>query len=335
MDELLFENAQKTFLSHFSPETSFERAIFFSWGCSIGDCGFCYMSTQPLNKRVQETRRSFASIIAECIIARELGWDIGFVTGGIGVLKPEELETLLRYITEVIGEKVWLSIGPVRKNILQRCAPYIKGIVGSTETINKTLHKKVCPSKPLEPYEQMFLDSEELGLKKAMTFIVGLGETHDDLTELIEFISKYKIDKIHIYSLIPQEGTMYEHIAIPSKEEHAWWIAQVRCAFPSINIQCGIWDDRVDRVSFLLNAGANSISKFQAIKFFGKPEAYSIERETEKAGRQFRGTLTVFPKKEFDTIVNAFSFSEDMKKQVLEKLEQYLHSMRKTMVVKN
>ncbi len=46
----LVEKADKIFKENFSPETCFERGIFFSWGCAIGDCAFCYMSTQPKDK---------------------------------------------------------------------------------------------------------------------------------------------------------------------------------------------------------------------------------------------------------------------------------------------
>ena len=153
----LIDKASITYKEHFSPTVCFERAIFFSWGCTIGDCTFCYMSTQPADKPPRETRRSVESILAEFLLAKHLGWDIGFFTGGIGVLKPDELELLLKSAVEITGQKIWLSVGPVPRILLQKYLPYIKGVVGSTETINPLLHKKVCPSKPLAPYEKMFI----------------------------------------------------------------------------------------------------------------------------------------------------------------------------------
>ena len=106
----LIELAQVEYKKQFSSTVSFERAVFFSWGCTIGDCAFCYMSTQPPDKPLRETKRSHASILAEFLLAKHLGWDIGFFTGGIGVLKPEELEFLLKAIIEIINIPIIMKI---------------------------------------------------------------------------------------------------------------------------------------------------------------------------------------------------------------------------------
>ena len=325
----LIQKASKVYSENFPNTTCFERAVFFSWGCTIGDCTFCYMSTQPKDKPPKETKRSTESILAEFILAKNFGWDIGFFTGGIGVFTPDEIEKLLKYAHEITGEKIWLSVGPLAKPILQKYLPYIKGVVGSTETINPILHKKVCPSKPLVPYEKMFESAKELGLKKAMTFIVGMGEAESDFDLLKDFIIKYEIDKIHVYGLIPQENTMFENCSIPSKEEQAWWIAKLRIEFPKLDIQCGIWEDRVDRVSYLLKAGANSVSKLKATKLFGTKIAQEIEEQARLAGREFMGTLTRLPDIDWNMEVDKLSFDDVLKEKIKEKLNEYLKSMKK------
>ena len=331
MDPQLIEKAEKVYLGNFDSTVLFERAIFFSWGCSIGDCTFCYMSTQPKEKILKETKRSDASLLAEFILAKQLGWDIGFFTGGIGIFTPVELEELLKKIIVVTEEKIWLSIGPITKPLLIRYSPYIRGIVGSTETINPKLHKNICPSKPLAPYERMFESADELGLEKAMTFIAGMGETKDDFLLLKAFIEKYNINKIHVYGLIPQKGTPFENASRPTKEEQAWWIAQLRIAFPRLDIQCGIWEDRTEYLSLLLKAGANSISKFKATKLFGTDIARQIEEESIKAGRKFIGTLTKVPAVNWKEIVYDLPFEEKLKNEILVKLEQYLKTMDKNL----
>ena len=325
----LLERAQAVYRQHFPMECCFERAVFFSWGCTIGDCQFCYMSNQPADKKPLETKRSRASIFAEFLLAKKCGWDIGFFTGGIGVFTPDEIEFMLRVAHEITCERIWLSIGPVPKSLLVRYQPYIRGIVGSTETVNPKLHAKVCPSKPLAPYERMFVDAACLGLQKAMTFIVGLGETRDDVQILIDFIRKYRIDKIHVYGLIPVAGTLYEGACIPTAEEQAWWIAQLRVAFPSLDIQCGIWSNRADRIPLLLKAGANSISKLQAVKLFGTETAKEMVGRCEEAGRRFRGTLTALPEADWDAEVARLSIDDSLKVEVKRKLWVYLKGMRK------
>jgi isopentenyl diphosphate isomerase/L-lactate dehydrogenase-like FMN-dependent dehydrogenase len=53
--------------------------------------------------------------------------------------------------------------------------------------------------------------------------------------------TEHEISKIHLFSLTPHPGTMLSDMPIPSKEYHAWWISQLRIAFPKLDIQCGIW----------------------------------------------------------------------------------------------
>ncbi|MFA6888923.1 MAG: radical SAM protein, partial [Candidatus Woesearchaeota archaeon] len=291
--EALIKQADIVFKQYFPATTWFERAIFFSWWCGIRDCQFCYMSSQK-NSNKEYSIRHEASILAEVWLCKKLGWEIGFFTGGINAFSTDKVLDMLQKINVIYG-KVWLSVGPLSKPLLEKYKPYIKGIVGSTETINPILHKKVCPSKPLEPYYKMFETAHELGLETAMTFIVGLGETKEDFPLLADVIKKYYISKIHVYGLIPHEGTVFAHAQAPTAEEQVWWIAQIRIAFPTIDIQCGIWSDRIERTHILLKAGANSISKYQAIKLFAKQPSVNIETEAEKAGRIFTGTLTKLP----------------------------------------
>ena len=129
----------------------------------------------------------------------------------------------MKLIKKTINEKIWINIGPIKKRDLIKFRPYIKGVVASIETINPKVHDLVCPSKPLAPYERMFVAAKELGLARAMTFIVGMGETREDFQLLKTFIEKYDIDKIHVYGLIPQEGTMFAASLPPTEEEQAWY----------------------------------------------------------------------------------------------------------------
>ena len=147
-----------------------------------------------------------------------------------------------------------------------------------------------------------------------------------------EFIEKYGITKIHVYGLIPQKGTMFEEASRPTKEEQAWWIAQLRITFPKLDIQCGIWDDRIDYIPILLRAGSNSISKFKATKLFGTQIARDVEGACREAGREFVGTLTEVPNVDWDAEVNRLNIDDSMKKDIREKLELYLVKMRKNVL---
>ncbi len=304
--------------------THFERAIFFSWYCGIRDCAYCYMSTQPENKKAV---RSKESLLAELILCKKLGWGVGFISGGVGAFSKTKFKDLLKDMYKISGEKFWLNIGALNKEDLEEYLPYAKGVVGSIETVNKKVHDKVCPSKPMEPYFEMFSNALGFGLKTGITIILGLGESIDDFSEFKKIVEKYKISKVHFYGLNPQKGTIYENADPPTTEYQAEWIKKTREEFPLMDIQCGIWVDRVNRVAELLKAGANSVSKFPILKKFGSKEALEIEKQASKAGRKFIGTLTKLPKINVEREVDKLDLDEKLKEGIKVKLKSYLKRM--------
>ena len=307
-------------------KTWFERAIFFSWYCSIRDCAYCYMSTQPEKK---DAVRSKESLLAELIICKKLGWEIGFVSGGIGAFSRAKFKDLLESMHKAAKEKFWINVGALKKEDLIDFQPYTKGVVGSIECVNKEIHDKVCPSKPMEPYFEMFEEAKKLNLKNAITIIVGLGETIEDFEKLKEIIIKYSITKIHFYGLNPQKGTAFENTLPPTVEYQAEWIRKTREVFPEMDIQCGIWEDRVNYIKTLLEAGATSISKYPALKRFGSKSAFEIENQAKLAGRTFEGTLTKLPEIDWDNEVDILDLNQELKNKIKIKLRQYIKQMSK------
>lgn len=329
--ESLMKQANKIYLANFSAETNFERALFFSWYCSIRDCKFCYMSTQPNDNKYQKIgRRTTQSLLAEALLIKHLGWEVGFLSGGKDAYTTEGFLDLVKKLNVVIEEKIWINIGAIKNDELEKLQPYVKGVVGSIETVNKKVHDFVCPSKPIGPYLDMFNDATKLGMKKAITIILGLGETEDDFYVLEKLIKQYDIDKIHFYGLNPHKGTVFEGFSAPTKYYQAWWIAKTRIAFPKIDIQFGIWDDRADRVAFLLNAGANSVSKYPALKAFGTKSAFELEAQCKQANRIFKGTVTKLPKLNWNKLVDELKLDNELKQNIKTKLYQYLKNMGKS-----
>ena len=327
----LIEKADKVFLENFENKTNFERALFFSWYCSIADCKFCYMSAQPkdVKLKLKIARRTKASLIAETMVIKHLNWDFGFFSGGHNAYTSIEFYDLLKSINNVLNEKIWVNIGYISKHDLEKYRPYIKGVVGSIETVNREIHSFACPSKPIKPFEKMFEDAKSLGLKTAMTIILGLGETIDDFEELKKFIKKHSIEKIHFYALNAQKGTYYENAKPIKKEYHAEWVAKTRIEFPKIDIQIGTWTDKTDNIALLLKAGANSISKFPAIRKFATKEAKAIEQEAKKASRKFIGSLSKFKSLDIEKEIKTLKLEKSLEEEVKKRLEKYIRRIQK------
>jgi biotin synthase-like enzyme len=306
--------------------TCFERAIFLSWYCSKADCAFCYMSTQK--DRIKEplkARRSFASIFAEAIISKACCWDIEFISGGYDSFSKEELLFIIKGVYDITGKKQWLNLGVLDGGELKLFKPYVEGVIGTLECVNLELRNKICPSKPLNEILNMFKACDQLGIKKGITVIIGLGETIDDFGFLKNFIKDNKITRITFYSLNPQKGTPFK--SSPPIDYYEKWIMMTREAFPDLWITAGAWHDKTNYYSRLLKAGANNITKFPVLRLFGTTKAKEIEKQAELAGRKFIGTLSKMPKVDWDREVDALGFEEELKTRIKAKLRSYLKKM--------
>ena len=309
--------------------THFERAIFLSWYCSKGDCKFCYMSTQkPLIKDPKKARRSIESILAEVFLCKKLGWKIEFLSGGYESFSNEEILFLLKNIKEIYNDKVWLNIGVLNKDELKLFKPYIKGVCGAVECTNPKIQKKICPSKPIKEIESMFNACDELKLKKAMTIILGIGETIKDIELLKKFIKKHRIDKITFYRLKPQKNTIFENEKPITSDYYVKWVTEIRKEFPKIKITIGSWLNNLDEIHLLLNAGADAITKFPSIKLFNSKYAKKIKDEAKKANRKFKGTLTKLKKINFKEI-DKLKIKKELKNKIKNKLKNYIKKMEK------
>ncbi len=275
--------------------TYFERAIFISWYCSKRDCAFCYLSSRQTPQDPLKDRRSINSILAEATICKACNWKVEFISGGCDTYTDEELLNIIKSIYEITKQKQWLNLGILNERQMKLFKPYTEGVCGTVECITPNLRDKICPSKPLNEIEDMFKIADKLELKKTMTLILGLGETISDFKHLKSFIQKHNLDRITFYRLKPQKGTLFENKEPITSKYYETWIKQTRASFPKLKIVVGSWLTHLDEISLLLEAGADSITKFPSIRKFNTKDARTIEAEVNKVAT-FKSTLTKVPK---------------------------------------
>jgi len=309
----------------------FERALFFSWYCGLGDCTFCYMSVQKDGiKDPRKARRRFESVFAEAIISKVLKWKIEFVSGGYDSYDFDELVFLVKGIHSITNQKQWLNIGTLTKNQLIEMKPYTEGYAGTIETVNWSLRKIVCPSKTMIPIYKSFQFCDEIGIKKSITLIVGLGETISDFGNLKSFIEENGIVRITFYALNPHPGTPFN--TSPSKEYYSEWISKTREAFPDLEIIAGAWVDKTDYYSAVLQAGADHITKIPSVRQFNNDKLKAITSEIESTGANFVSKLTDLPEVDWDKKVDELDpeiFDEEMKEKIRAKLMSYVKQLNR------
>ena len=287
----LIKKANETTLNRHGNLITLERAVFLSWWCDKGDCAFCYMSTQKNKiKDPTKARRNIYNIYAEAEMCKRLDWNIEFLSGGYESFTTQEIKEIATTIKDITGDGVWLNTGITDE--LGEYGSEIKGITGAVEVANPEIHERVCPSKKLEDISNMLDVAGDLGFKKAITVILGLGETLEDVGYLMDYIRDHKIDRVIFYSLNPHKETIYANSSQPASLYYAQVVAQVRLAFPDIEIICGTWIDNLANIGILILSGANGITKFPLFKMFGTKYGKRVEEEVKWAGRELKGTFT-------------------------------------------
>lgn len=287
----LIKEANNLTIKNHGDIVSLERAVFLSWWCDKGDCAFCYMSTQKNKiKEPEKARRKIPNIYAEAEMCKRLNWNIEFLSGGYESFTTLEIKNIATNIKNIMGEGVWLNTGIT--DDLEKYGDEITGITGAVEVVNPKLHQKICPSKSLNDISNMLELADDLRFKKAITIILGLGETIDDLEYLIEYIKTYKIDRVIFYSLNPHKETIYADSSQPPSIYYSEVVARIRLEFPKIEIICGTWIDNLANIGILILSGATGITKFPLFKMFGTKYGKRVEEEVKAAGRQLKGTFT-------------------------------------------
>jgi biotin synthase-like enzyme len=287
----LLQKANKITLAVHGNNVTLERAIFLSWWCDKGDCAFCYMSAQkPKIKYPEKARRKVESVLAEAEITRRMGWNIEFLSGGYGAFKTNEIKNIADNIYSITGKPVWLNLGITKE--LDKFGNEIAGITGAVEVANPELHQKICPSKSLEDIIEMLELAGDLGFKKSITIILGLGETPEDTKYMWNIIEDIGIDRVTFYSLNPHKDTIYENSPQPASLYYAGVVAATRIKFPSLEIVTGTWIDNLANIGPLILAGANGLTKFPLFKMFGTRYGKRVEEEVKWAGRELQGTFT-------------------------------------------
>lgn len=287
----LLKKSNEVTLTNHGNSITLERAIFLSWWCDKGDCAFCYMSSQkPRIADPKKARRNFNSILAEAELVRRIGWNVEFLSGGYGSFSTDEIKNISRGIYNITKKPVWLNVGITGD--LEVYGEEIVGITGAVETANPELHHKICPSKPMEQIADMLQKAGELGFKKAITIILGLGETPEDLKYLFNIIKDWGIDRVIFYSLNPHKDTPYENTSQPTSLYYAGMVAATRIKFPQLEIIAGTWVDNLANIGPLILAGANGLTKFPLFKMFASNQGRRVEEEVKWAGRKMEGTFT-------------------------------------------
>ncbi len=329
--EALLPEAEKIYQKNFPNTAYFERSIFINWTCSIADCKYCFLSTKPRHdpKEKPTAIRSPASILAEVLVCKAMGWKVGYITGGLRVESTQYLIDLISKINTITGEKIMMNFGPYPKSEIVKLKPYVLGMGSAIESFDEELHNFICPSKPLKSLMKFLGNLQEERLQKLITIILGIGERKDDVEMVIEKIKQYNIEKVQLCFLKPQENTVFNKVPPPNPDYMAWWIAKIRIACPEVQIKVALVQERTQDVELYLRAGANGFSRFKVFLDFNSIYARELEEGCKRAGRKLEGKFTELSEIDLDKLVGGLQLNENLKEKILIKSKQYFRKLEK------
>ena len=109
------EKASEVYNQNFDNNVWYGRCIFISWYCGRGTCKFCFRSTQKHKIKHPETsRRSMGSILLEALFCKLFNWRVEFLTGGYDIMEFESLLEIIKNVSKVYGDKLWLNLGVLK-----------------------------------------------------------------------------------------------------------------------------------------------------------------------------------------------------------------------------
>ena len=327
----LLPEAERIYQKNFPSTVYFERSIFINWTCSIADCKYCFLSTKPKHDPKEELTaiRSPASILAEVLVCKAMGWKVGYITGGLRVESTDYLISLIQKINSITKEKIMMNFGPYPKSEMVKLKPYVAGMGSAIESFDEELHNFICPSKPLKSLMKFLENLQEEGMQKLITIILGIGERKEDVEIVVERIKQYHIEKVQLCFLKPQENTIFNEVPPPNPDYMTWWIAKLRIACPEVHIKVALVQERTRDVELYLRAGANGFSRFKVFLDFNSVYAQELEEGCALAGRTLEGNFTELFDVDLKRLVENLPFDEALKKKILPKTQQYFRKLER------
>jgi biotin synthase len=102
----------------------------------------------------------------------------------------------------------------------------IDGYWCGLETVNKRIFNQLRPADNLDKRIETLWTAKELGLKVWSSFLVGLGETADDIIRQIDLFRELQVDNVMIMPFSPEPYTAMEKYDRPNP----YWVAKVIAA---------------------------------------------------------------------------------------------------------
>lgn len=251
----LFEKAQ---VIAERKHTDFRWPIFFNTRCTMNPpCRHCLW----YGSRYYDTdwRRQYSQdeVVKKANDLQKVGIkQTHLVSGWMGSEVPEYYYNYISAIKAKSHLKVYGYFGPVSKECLTRLKKAgMDGYWTGIEVMNEKTFSNLRPGDSLEARLRTLWNTKDLGLGVWSSFLMGVGETQDDIARVIEFLKDLDIESLMVVPVKPIPFTELECADFPNPCQVAKTMAVARIVF----------EEKVDIASYAgmsyiewgIRAGAN------------------------------------------------------------------------------
>ena len=174
----------------------------------------------------------------------------------MGYSLPNYFYDYVKEVKEYTNLELIAFSGAVNKETLYMLkSAGIDGYWCGLETLNKGVFKQVRPGDNLDARIETLRNAKELGLKAWSSFIVGVGETENDIMRQIELLNELEVDNVGIQPFMPMPYTGMEKCDAPNPYWFAKVIAVTRISLDNPDIATF---SSFPHVNWGIRAGANA-----------------------------------------------------------------------------
>lgn len=300
--------------------------IYFSTFCR-NNCSFCYFRRQ--NRYPERYRKTEKEVIEAAERLKESGVHLIDLTMGEDPFyyQSHHFERLIELVQKIKKSSdlaLMISPGVLEENKLRQL---VKAGVDWYACYQETYNRELFKQLRVEQDFDVRIEAKRLARKNGLLIedgiLVGVGETTDDLAFSLEAMIKSGAQQIRVMSFVPQKGTPFENLNIPSRLKELVSIALMRILSPQRLIPASLDVDGVKGLKARLQAGANAVTSLIPPEF-GLSGVAQVHQDIDEGYRTVDGIRPIL--KEMKMEIASHQNYSFLLKQEKEKLYSEIYS---------
>ncbi|MGD0658703.1 MAG: radical SAM protein [Syntrophorhabdales bacterium] len=226
-------------------------------------CRHCsWRSGRALMKDYAHAKVNKEEAVSRAMRIQQSGADCVFlVSGWMGKALPDYFFECIEAIRQTTQIEIAVTFGAISKPDLMTLRGIgVDHVSCGLETTNLKAFHDLKPGDSFETRLETLRVAKEMGFRVRTNFLIGIGETIDDLDDSIRLAEQLGIDFLSISSLQPTPFTETEKWDRPKPYVVAKVAAAARIALPNVDIQVSFGCDTYTDLAWGMKSGANAFS---------------------------------------------------------------------------